>query len=70
MRKVISFSGIIWTLAALILHFSDIGQFVVWAVIARPFTWSCFCAFLWWAMLVFFLTIVQAVLQVIYGNQR
>ena len=70
MRKVISFSGIIWTLAALILNLSDIGRFVVLAVIASPFAWSCFCAFVWLSMLVFFLTIVQAVLQVIYGNQR
>lgn len=68
MRKVVPFSVIIWTLAALILHFSDIGQFAVWAVIASPFTWSCFCVFLWWVILVVFLTIVQAVLQVIYEN--
>ena len=70
MRNIVSIPVIIWTLVVLILPFSDIGQFIVWAVIASPFAWSCFCAFLWFGMLVFFLTIVQAVLQVIFGKQR
>ena len=68
MRNVFSISNIILTLVVLILHFSDIGQFAVRAVIANPFVCSCFCAFGWLSMLVLFLTIVQAVLSIICGK--
>ena len=37
----------IWTLVAIILHFSGVGAFAVWPVIAGPFTWSC-CALVIW----------------------
>ena len=38
---------IIWTLVAVILHFSDVGKFKNWPVIAWPWRWSCLCLLEW-----------------------
>lgn len=37
----------IWSLVAVILHFSDVGKFKDWPVIALPWRWSCLCLLEW-----------------------
>lgn len=37
----------IWTPVAIILHFSEVGAFAAWPVIAGPFTWSCCSVVIW-----------------------
>lgn len=52
----------IWTLVAIILHFSEVGAFAAWPVIAGPFTWSC-CSVIIWD----FILTVGIILFILFG---
>jgi len=52
----------IWTLVAIILHFSGVGAFAVWPVIAGPFTWSC-CSIVIWDIIL----TVGTILFILFG---
>lgn len=61
----------IWSLVAVILHFSDVGKFKDWPVIACPWRWSCLCLLEWFLIILASLLILGvglALLVPIVGN--
>lgn len=63
---------IIWSLVAVILHFSDVGKFKDWPVMSWPWRWSCLCLLEWLLLIIAVLMIFGvglAVLVPIIGNQ-
>jgi hypothetical protein len=61
----------IWSLVAVILHFSDVGKFKDWPVIAWPWRWSCLCLLEWFLIILASLLILGvglALLVPIVGN--
>lgn len=55
----------LWTLTSVILHFCGVGAFASWAVIASPFSWSCFFFAEWLAILIIVCLIVAIVTWII-----
>ena len=39
--------SILWSLVAVILHYSEVGKFKDWSVIDWPWKWSCLCLLQW-----------------------
>ena len=61
----------IWSLVAVILHFSDVGKFKDWPVIDWPWRWSCLCLLEWFLIILASLLILGvglALLVPIVGN--
>lgn len=42
LTKLLRYTGI-YTIAIVILHFADVGQFTDWCITAWPWNWSCLC---------------------------
>lgn len=62
---------IIWTLVAVILHFSEVGKFKDWPVIDWPWRWSCLCLLEWFLIILIALLMLGvglALLVPILGN--
>lgn len=43
----VSFLVLVWTLVAVILCLSGVGQFAQWELTAWPWHWSCLCLMYW-----------------------
>lgn len=56
------FIVLVWTLVAVILHLSGVGQFAQWELTAWPWHWSCLCLMYWfWILYVGMLGMVTLV---------
>lgn len=57
----------IWTLIALVLHFSGVGSFAEWPAIAGPFTWSC-CTIEIWVFIIYVSVVVLSLLYMLFKD--
>lgn len=46
-----SFIVLVWTLVAVVLCLSGVGQFAEWELTAWPWHWSCLCVMYWFLIL-------------------
>lgn len=61
---------VIYTILAVILHFTEVGKFQVWSVTALPWHWSLLCPLYVHLIAGFLIVLAQFTLGVIEGIRR